>query len=256
MSSDPALGEYIPKAPIDEEAKRYNQNLPGMGGVFNHINGNLYHYAGNNPVKYTDPDGKSTVGVLLFSLVSITAKYVVDNMPSKEEHYNRNDNQSQFSFARVEDAERTGFTQLGTATGEDPEGLDNCHENGLGVPNPSGNNKYTMSDGKGGSYELIYDSNGNLVTDEVNKGTYNYADPKGLKGKLDHGVKDLLPYLIFGNSKEDPTTFCERFMGTINSPFGKYDRDVNLTRNEVNQIKAQERQRAKEAALERYNDHH
>ena len=41
ISTDPALGEYIPKAPIDEEAKKYNQNLPGMGGVFNHINTNL-----------------------------------------------------------------------------------------------------------------------------------------------------------------------------------------------------------------------
>jgi hypothetical protein len=29
-----------------------------MGGVFNVVNLHLYHYAGNNPVKYTDPDGK------------------------------------------------------------------------------------------------------------------------------------------------------------------------------------------------------
>ena len=58
LSTDPALGEYIPKAPIDEDAKKHNENLPGMGGVFNVVNLNVYHYAGNNPVKYVDPDGR------------------------------------------------------------------------------------------------------------------------------------------------------------------------------------------------------
>jgi RHS repeat-associated protein len=39
-------------------AEKRNGNLPGMGGVYNLINLHAYHYAGNNPVKYTDPDGE------------------------------------------------------------------------------------------------------------------------------------------------------------------------------------------------------
>ena len=58
ISTDPAQGEYIPLAPVNDEARRHNQNLPGMGGVFNVVNLQLYHYAGNNPVRYTDPTGK------------------------------------------------------------------------------------------------------------------------------------------------------------------------------------------------------
>jgi RHS repeat-associated protein len=57
LSADPAMGEYIPRAPVDDDAKKYNQNLPGMGGVFNYVNLHTYHYAGNNPVKLVDPTG-------------------------------------------------------------------------------------------------------------------------------------------------------------------------------------------------------
>jgi len=65
LSADPVLADYIPLAPVNDEAKKHNQNLPGMGGIYNSINMHLYHYAGNNPVKYIDPDGESVSGKIL-----------------------------------------------------------------------------------------------------------------------------------------------------------------------------------------------
>jgi hypothetical protein len=44
---------------VNDEARRNNQNLPGQGGIFNLVNLHVYHYAGNNPVKYVDPDGRA-----------------------------------------------------------------------------------------------------------------------------------------------------------------------------------------------------
>jgi RHS repeat-associated protein len=53
ISADPAMGEYVP------QAGKGADGLQGMGGVFNCVNLHVYHYAGNNPVKYVDPDGRS-----------------------------------------------------------------------------------------------------------------------------------------------------------------------------------------------------
>ena len=61
LSGDPAMGEYLPVAPVSDEAKKHNGNLPGQGGVFNYVNLHAYHYAGNNPVKYVDPNGEIDV---------------------------------------------------------------------------------------------------------------------------------------------------------------------------------------------------
>jgi hypothetical protein len=55
------MGEYIPGAPVNDEARQRNGSLPGMGGIFNLVNLHVYHYAGNNPVKYVDPDGEFAI---------------------------------------------------------------------------------------------------------------------------------------------------------------------------------------------------
>jgi RHS repeat-associated protein len=70
LSGDPALGDYLPGAPVDEEAWKRNGNLPGQGGAFSLVNMHVYHYAGNNPVKYVDPNGKFAISwPLVFSII-------------------------------------------------------------------------------------------------------------------------------------------------------------------------------------------
>ena len=94
LSGDPALGEYVPQAPASEEARKRNGNLPGMGGVFNYVNLHVYHYAGNNPVKYTDPDGEIIWLPLLIIAVAavsiINCKSVKNGLPYEPQNWNDN----------------------------------------------------------------------------------------------------------------------------------------------------------------------
>ncbi len=61
VSPDPAMGDYLPVAPVNDDARKHNGNLPGMGGVFNLVNLGVYHYGGNNPLKLIDPTGRDDV---------------------------------------------------------------------------------------------------------------------------------------------------------------------------------------------------
>lgn len=89
ISTDPALSDYIPVAPVNNESRQHNSNLPGMGGIYNHINSNLYHYAGNNLVKYIDPDGNDIYSV---TFAGVGAKLIVGGSVSVGIAWDDNEN--------------------------------------------------------------------------------------------------------------------------------------------------------------------
>lgn len=109
-------------------------------------------------------------------------------------HYNRNSNNMDFpDFYNPQDPFFKDW---------DSNVLASCHQSSS--PDRS-NIKLVSPDGK---YEVIYDKYGNEVTDVRDVGTYNYVSP--LDDGVGHFTQDVLPWLIWGNSANDSTTFKQR----------------------------------------------
>ena len=64
--------------------------------------------------------------------------------------------------------------------------------------------------------EVVFDTDGKIVTDSANIGTYNYHSPVDLYNKIMHLAIDVLPYYKWGNSSEDDTLFEDRLLGYEN----------------------------------------
>ena len=234
LSGDPALGEYIPKAPIDDEAKKHNEKVPGMGGVFNVVNLHLYHYAGNNPVKYTDPDGKAVFvpAIIVWGVNALLLTYgIIDSAgPSKSEHLARNDNQAGLAPSKMATMDK--LVELGLFSDWGHTGTHNLSGDdtvmnrvgGLLFGRRGSNKDYrgaigTVFEG----CQFVYDSNGKLVTDSLNQGTLDIASPSGVSGKIKHTVKDVVPWLKWGNGTANNQKMPAKLEDSINSIFKKYE---------------------------------
>ena len=114
----------------------------------------------------------------------------------KEIHFARNNRQKpDVNYSDIS-ASDSGFRKLS------PE-KSIFHRIGPGNEN---NEKWTNTKGE----EYVFNLSTNppkLVTDAANIGTYNYRPESDIFG---HYLLDVLPYLLWGNSEFDPTTFERR----------------------------------------------
>lgn len=62
--------------------------------------------------------------------------------------------------------------------------------------------------------EAVFDKKGDLVTNNYNKWSFNFFLYK--EEPLQHFIFDMLPWLVWWNSKNDPTDFNERFYHYLN----------------------------------------
>ena len=127
-----------------------------------------YHYAESNPLLLVDPDGRMA-GVGPFF-----------------KHMFRNANQPDVPRS-ADEAREADWRQMSEFESE-------FHRRG---PNGDENTKWIDPEGK---MEAVYDGNGELVTDELNGGTFNYTSPDDWAG---HFRDDVLPFLILGNGPHD-----------------------------------------------------
>lgn len=69
----------------------------------------------------------------------------------------------------------------------------------------TGNRVFLHADGH---KEAVFDPAGNLVRDSANMASYNYFHPQ--EQPLRHFVADTLPWIVWGNTEDDPTSTTER----------------------------------------------
>ena len=177
LSVDPALQEYLPNPGQGPE------DLVGMGGVFNYANLAVYHYGGNNPLKYVDPTGEFAtlvigggiaIGKLIAVLVGggalvVGGAIVVDNV---NENRMYNDLWMQQSSSDEEEGSEEGTQENESGFTWEYEGSD-----------------LTESGGDSGDQEPDDDDE-----DQVGPGTRNNENDNlrgGRQGQRDSGLRGL-----------------------------------------------------------------
>ena len=161
---------------------------------------NWYVAFGNNPLNKVDPTGLEEKEITI----------------SKNDHENRNDKQK--GYAPPNEKAMNILSELGLF---EKEKAPACHNMTVQTDNPKGRENAVIETVKGNIFgykgdnngyrgsedsvfkgmQFVYDKNGEILTDSLNRGTYDY----GKAGTSDHVKKDVDPWIKSGNGNRIET---------------------------------------------------
>jgi len=180
---------------------------------------NLYAYCFNNPVNMEDSNGNwprwLSGAVTFVAAVVMVAAVATGNLPvasaaakvtisagseyiARTAHYNRN------IFNNTNYTEKDLINQ---GYEKEPESSDKFHQNNQ--KNGERNRKYVIGDWF--SSEVVYYSDGIINYTPEDEGTFNiYSGDNDFLNIVVHGLFDVVPYILWGNSDEDSTNIIDR----------------------------------------------
>ena len=160
---------------------------------------NPFLYCLNNPGRWVDPDGKNFEEIFklawFLDFGRTPGESIAELGHGMEDkalgwHYDRNDRNT-ISPLFIRDLPNNSFQY--------PDDMSVFHKIGLGNEL---NTKHGVMAEKFLSMEFVFDKQGKLVIDPINIGTYNFVTPKGVMSGIGHILLDVLPYKMFGNTRE------------------------------------------------------
>ena len=191
---DPAVRRFI-----NADKLVATQTLNGM---------NLYAYCFNNPINFGDSEGDwptkedwinalEIIGDVIVQ-TTIFSSNPVETIVGVAVHYSRNSlNQDDVS---EEELIEDGYKAV-------DENSDKFHQNNQ--KDGERNRKYVIGDWF--SSEVVYYSDGTINNTPEDRGTFNvYSGDNDFLNIVVHGIFDVVPYIIWGNSIDDSTPIADR----------------------------------------------